>query len=47
MLFFWWMRWKDVGCGNLHVVRNIGFDLSYDTAALVQVSSSLSDPSLF
>ena len=28
------MRWKDVGCGSLHV-RHIGFDLSYDTAALL------------
>ena len=34
MVVFWWMRWRDVVCGSLHE-RHIGFDLSYDTAALL------------
>ena len=35
------MKWEDVGCSGLHE-RGISFDLSYDTAALVLESSSLS-----
>ena len=28
VVVFWWMRWKDFGCGSLHE-RHISFDLSY------------------
>ena len=33
MVVFWWMRWRDVGCGTLSSPheRHIGFDSSYDT----------------
>ena len=34
LLFFWWMRWKHIGCGSIHV-GHIGFDLSYDSAAFL------------
>ena len=34
MVVFSWMRWRDVGCGSLHV-RHIGFDLSYGTDSLL------------
>ena len=38
-MFFWWMRWRDVGCGGIvsmyECVRHIVLDLSYDTAALL------------
>ena len=45
MVASWWIRWRDVGCDDSLHVRHIGFDLSYDTAALFLLESfSLSVP---
>ena len=32
MLVLWWVRWRDVSCGSLHVCH-IVFGTSYDTTA--------------